>query len=62
MPSVPIWMGELSGGRSADLAHFFEIDVACGPGSSGRYSQIVWTALDQRNWIGAPQLGQFALL
>src|SRR5437870_5169324 len=52
-------MGELSGGRSAtsptrsrSTSRRTRIDL--------QYSHVVWTALDQRNLIGAPQLGQLA--
>src|SRR5262245_1599600 len=60
MPSVAIWRGELEGGRSAtwptrlrSTSRRTRIDL--------QNSQTVCTALDQRNWIGAPQLGQLAV-
>src|SRR5215475_3971881 len=60
VPSVPIWMGELSGGRSATSPTFcrstsvrMRIDL--------QYSQTVCTLLDQRKTILAPQLGQMAV-
>src|SRR5215475_1739959 len=59
-PSVPIWMGELSGGRSATWPTLcrstsvrMRIDL--------QYSQTVCTLLDQRKTILAPQLGQVAV-
>src|SRR6476661_7343580 len=61
MPSVAIWIGELSGGRSA-------ISPTRSRSTSRRIrmdrqnSQVVWIALDQRNLICAPQLGQLATL
>src|SRR3981081_65264 len=54
-------MGELSAGRSAmtptrSRSRSLRIRI------EGQYSQVVWTALDQRNLIGAPQFGQLATL
>src|SRR5215831_15523381 len=58
-PSVQRLIGEGSGGRSATLPTLrrfrssrTRIDLQKG--------QTVWTALDQRNWTRAPQLGQLA--
>ena len=60
-PSVPIWMGEPSCGKSATTPTFSKstswrtrIDL--------QYSQVVWTALDHKNLTGAPQFGQLATL
>src|SRR6202042_2391572 len=58
-PSVPIWMGEASGGRSATSPTFFK-STSVRTRIEWQNSQVVWTALDQRNFTGAPQLGQFA--
>src|SRR5579862_8157045 len=58
-PSVPSWIGELSGGRSATVPTFVR--------SRSRRTKIEWqklhvvcTAPDQRNVTRAPQLGQLA--
>src|SRR5580658_5332955 len=59
VPSVHRLMGEGSGGRSATCPTAFR--------SRSVRTRMEWqkghtacTALDQRNWTGAPQLGQFA--
>src|SRR5271156_1135858 len=52
-------MGEASGGRSATTPTFFK-STSVRPRIKWQNSQEVWTALDQRNFTGAPQLGQFA--
>src|SRR6266487_92035 len=57
-PSVPIWMGDASTGRSATSPTFFRSTLVR-TRMEWQYSHVVWTALDQRNLIGAPQFGQF---
>src|SRR5271155_1837845 len=52
-------MGEASGGRSATSPTFFK-SMSVRTRIEWQNSQVVWTALDQRNFTGAPQLGQFA--
>src|ERR1700733_7266595 len=52
-------MGEASGGRSATSPTFFK-STSVRTRMEWQNSQVVWTALDQRNFTGAPQLGQFA--
>src|SRR5580700_3172664 len=59
MPEVPIWIGELSGGRSETTptrsrlkSVRIRMDLQC--------AQVVCTLLDQWNTIGAPQLGHSA--
>src|SRR5580700_7249886 len=52
-------MGEGSGGRSATLPTFFKFRSSR-TRIEWQKGQTVWTALDQRNVTGAPQLGQFA--
>src|SRR5665213_1757525 len=53
-------MGEASGGRSATTPTFFK-SMSVRTRIEWQNSQVVWTALDQRNFTGAPQLGQFAV-
>src|ERR1700677_713188 len=52
-------MGEASRGRSATSPTFFK-STSVRTRIEWQNSQVVWTALDQRNFTGAPQLGQFA--
>jgi len=59
-PSVRIWIGDASGGKSATVptrwmstSERTRIDL--------QNSHVVCTALDQRNCTGAPQFGQLAL-
>src|SRR5271155_1839323 len=52
-------MGEASGGRSATSPTFFK-STSVRTRIEWQNSQVVWTALDQRNFTGAPQLGQLA--
>src|SRR5271169_815383 len=59
LPSELIWMGELSGGRSATWPTFFR-STSVRTRMLLQYSQTVWTLLDQRKTILAPQLGQLA--
>src|SRR6185436_12124251 len=54
-------MGELSGGRSA-ISPTRSRSTSRRTRIEWQYSQVVWTALDQRNLIGAPQFGQLATL
>src|SRR5262245_58435853 len=54
-------MGELSGGRSAISPTRSRL-TSRRTRIERQYSQVVWTALDQRNLIGAPQFGQLATL
>src|ERR1700691_4518116 len=51
-------MGEASGGRSATSPTFFK-STSVRTRIEWQNSQVVWTALDHRNFTGAPQLGQF---
>src|SRR2546426_7540743 len=60
-PSLAIWMGELSGGRSATSPTRWR-STSRRTRMEWQNSQVVWTALDQRNLIGAPQFGQLATL
>src|SRR5580658_7503458 len=53
-------MGEASAGRSATRPTFFK-STSVRTRIEWQNSQVVWTALDQRNFTGAPQLGQFAV-
>src|SRR5580700_5048951 len=53
-------MGDASGGRSATSPTFFK-STSVRTRIEWQNSQVVWTALDQRNLTGAPQLGQFAV-
>src|SRR5580658_10272590 len=53
-------MGDASGGRSATSPTFFK-STSVRTRIEWQNSQVVWTALDQRNVTGAPQLGQFAV-
>src|SRR5271170_7065557 len=53
-------MGEASAGRSATSPTFFK-STSVRTRIEWQNSQVVWTALDQRNVTGAPQLGQFAV-
>src|ERR1700678_3203992 len=53
-------MGEASGGRSATTPTFFK-STSVRTRIEWQNSQVVWTALDHRNFTGAPQLGQFAV-
>src|SRR5947209_7502235 len=57
LPSVVIWMGEASGGRSATSPTFFK-STSVRTRIDLQYSQTVCTLLDQRKAMGAPQLGQ----
>src|SRR6266436_2974112 len=59
LPSVLIWMGELSGGRSATWPTFFR-STSVRTRMLLQKSQTVCTLLDQRKTILAPQLGQLA--
>ena len=52
-------MGEASAGRSATSPTFFR-STSVRTRIEWQNSQVVCTALDQRNFTGAPQLGQFA--
>src|SRR3984893_18378964 len=61
MPSVAIWIGELSGGRSATSPTFCR-STSRRTSIERQNSHVVCTALDQRNLIGAPQFGQLATL
>src|SRR6202047_4031316 len=61
MPSLAIWRGELSGGRSA-TSPTRSRSTSRRTSTEWQNSQVVWTALDQRNLIGAPQFGQLATL
>src|SRR6202049_2690821 len=61
MPLLAIWRGELSGGRSA-TSPTRSRSTSRRTRMEWQNSQVVWTALDQRNLIGAPQLGQLATL
>src|SRR5229473_1857944 len=54
-------MGELSGGRSA-TSPTRSRSTSRRTRIERQNSQVVWTALDQRNLIGAPQFGQLATL
>src|SRR4029434_3715437 len=54
-------MGELSGGRSA-ISPTRSRSTSRRTRIERQNSQVVWTALDQRNLIGAPQFGQLATL
>src|ERR1700682_1510174 len=53
-------MGEASAGRSATSPTFFR-STSVRTKMEWQNSHVVWTALDQRNTTGAPQLGQFAI-
>src|ERR1700677_4399527 len=53
-------MGEASAGKSATSPTFFK-STSVRTRIEWQNSQVVWTALDQRNFTGAPQLGQFAV-
>src|SRR5467141_4656179 len=59
LPSELIWIGELSGGRSATWPTFFR-STSVRTRMLLQYSQTVWMLLDQRKTILAPQLGQLA--
>src|SRR5580704_8500226 len=61
MPSLVICSGELSGGRSA-TSPTRSRSTSRRTSTEWQNSQVVWTALDQRNLIGAPQFGQLATL
>src|ERR1035438_10363716 len=61
MPSVPIWMGEASGGRSP-ISPTFSRSRSRRTRMDLQNGQVVCTADDQRKVTGAPQLGQFAAL
>src|SRR5438093_11821910 len=61
MPSLAIWMGELSGGKSA-TSPTRSRSTSRRTRMERQNSQVVWTALDQRNLTGAPQFGQLATL
>src|SRR5580700_9538043 len=61
MPSVPIWIGEASGGKS-ETSPTRSRSTSRRTRMEWQNSQVVWTALDQRNLIGAPQFGQLATL
>src|SRR5438094_5438602 len=61
MPSLATWMGELSGGKSA-TSPTRSRSTSRRTRIERQNSQVVWTALDQRNLIGAPQFGQLATL
>src|SRR5882762_8629822 len=52
-------MGDASGGRSA-TSPTFSRSTSVRTKMEWQNSQVVCTALDQRNTMGAPQLGQFA--
>src|SRR6478735_3707874 len=54
-------MGELSGGKSATTPTRSR-SRSRRTRIEWQNSQVVWTALDQRNLIGAPQFGQLATL
>src|SRR5579864_5826550 len=58
-PSVPIWIGDASAGRSATTPTFWR-STSVRTRIEWQNSQVVCTALDQRKVTGAPQLGQFA--
>src|SRR3954462_4608166 len=60
-PSLAICSGELSGGRSAPTPTRSR-STSRRTRMEWQNSQGVWTALDQRNLIGAPQFGQLATL
>src|SRR5215471_7593495 len=60
-PSLAICSGELSGGRSASSPTRSR-STSRRTSTERQNSQVVWTALDQRNLIGAPQFGQLATL
>src|SRR6267378_4027501 len=60
LPSALIWMGELSGGRSATWPTFFR-STSVRTRMLLQYSQTVCTLLDQRKTILAPQFGQLAV-
>src|SRR5229473_6199581 len=59
LPSALIWMGELSGGRSATWPTFFR-STSVRTRMLLQYSQTVCTLLDQRKTTFAPQFGQLA--
>src|SRR5258706_814813 len=61
MPSLAIWRGELSGGRSATTPTRSR-STSRRTRMEWQNSHVVWMALDQRNLIGAPQFGQLATL
>src|SRR5580700_7215583 len=61
MPSVPIWIGEASGGKS-ETSPTRSRSTSRRTRMEWQNSQVVWTALDQRSLIGAPQFGQLATL
>jgi hypothetical protein len=56
-PSVPIWMGELSGGKSATSPTFFR-STSVRTRTDLQNEHTVWTLLDQRKLMFAPQFGQ----
>src|SRR5271154_259595 len=53
-------MGEGPPGRRAPSPPFFK-STSVRTRIEWQNWQVVWTALDQRNFTGAPQLGQFAV-
>src|SRR5712692_5704504 len=59
LPSVLTLMGELSGGRSATWPTFFR-STSVRTRMLLQNSHTVWTLLDQRKTILAPQFGQLA--
>src|SRR6266403_259871 len=59
LPSELIWIGELSGGRSATWPTFFR-STSVRTRMLLQNSQTVCTLLDQRKTILAPQFGQLA--
>src|SRR5882762_4664176 len=59
LPSELIWIGELSGGRSATWPTFFR-STSVRTRILLQKSHTVCTLLDQRKTILAPQLGQLA--
>src|ERR1700730_15072185 len=59
--SLASWRGELAGGRSAPSPTRSR-STSRRTRIEWQNSQVVWTALDQRNLIGAPQFGQLATL
>src|SRR5579871_3891397 len=59
-PSAPIWMGELSGGRSPTCPSRSNL-TSVRTSTDLQYSHTVCTLLDQRKVILAPQLGQVPL-
>src|SRR5947209_8410277 len=61
LPSVVIWMGDASGGRSATSPTFFK-STSVRTRIDLQYSHTVCTLLDQRKATGAPQLGQLEVV